>query len=492
MCGVAALSYARMTPKKAPSPVKAAPISAATPAEKAIPKVKATSAPKASADGALAYPVAPPVEPSSQPQPTVTPSRVPHCEPAASSELMRAFAARTPSLTDLGFGLLLGSGRAAADVSLLRRHQVTHVLNVADDVPRTVGDDFGYCCLGVTDFGGDAGITRVFEQAFDFVQGALNGEGTVLVHCANGSNRSPTVVIAVLMLLHDWPLATAWEHVACRRKIAPLADNREQLLAFELSRRGVASAFEAPGGTLVPLIAHEAGTAQDPETVDTAVAPAAPAPAPSDAPAEAVPPTAGSAGGAGGAAAPQSTAPRSHLGRLNTIDENEAVDPLGMAAPRDVTGGDQPPAEPAVGQGQVERGAKPQGQAEGGVCGTCGKCDKCDGPHPTDDCPHFPKPRESPPAEGVVSFDESAGIYTFACPWCEEVVVVRPQDVACKIFRHAEFKRKAGRFRFVNPHAPQAECERWVREDLIVGCGKPFRLDAPGGQAKRVSKCGYL
>jgi len=136
---------------------------------------------------------------------------------------------------------------------------------------------------------------------------------------------------------------------------------------------------------------------------------------------------------------------------------------------------------------EVWPSAKPT--AEGGVCDKCDKCDKCDGLHATDECPHFSKPRESAPAEGEVSYDASADIYTFACPWCKEVVVVRPQDVACKIFRHAEFKGTAGRFRFVNPHAPLAECERWVREDLIVGCGKPFRLEA---HAKRVSKCGYL
>jgi hypothetical protein len=150
-----------------------------------------------------------------------------------------------------------------------------------------------------------------------------------------------------------------------------------------------------------------------------------------------------------------------------TIDEDASAAPTDVAAPREMDEARPFPKPP---------------QAEGDVC------DKCDGPHMTDECPHFSKPRESALAEGEVAYDASADIYTFACPWCKELVVVRPQDVACRTFRHAEFKGKAGRFRFVNPHAPQAECERWVREDLIVGCGKPFRLEA---QAKRVSKCGY-
>ena len=64
---------------------------------------------------------------------------------------------------------------------------------------------------------------------------------------------------------------------------------------------------------------------------------------------------------------------------------------------------------------------------------------------------------------------------------------MRRGDIACRTFRHAQFKGKAGRWRFVNPHARKEECERWVREDLIVGCGKPFRFDG-----KRVEACGYV
>ena len=51
-------------------------------------------------------------------------------------ELTRAFARRTTlALTDLGHGLFLGAGRAASDFALLQRHGITHILNVADDVP---------------------------------------------------------------------------------------------------------------------------------------------------------------------------------------------------------------------------------------------------------------------------------------------------------------------------------------------------------------------
>ena len=185
-------------------------------------------------------------------------------------ELTRAFARRTTlALTDLGHGLFLGAGRAASDFALLQRHSITHILNVADDVPRAA-DHLEYCCLGVGDFGTDSGISRTFGTAFAFVERALQANGIVLVHCANGSNRSPTVAIALLMQLFDWSLAAAWEHVASRRTIQPLADNRRELLLFERARRGVNSMAEGDGAVLTALEqqSEEAGAA-DPEVEET-------------------------------------------------------------------------------------------------------------------------------------------------------------------------------------------------------------------------------
>ena len=65
--------------------------------------------------------------------------------------------------------------------------------------------------------------------------------------------------------------------------------------------------------------------------------------------------------------------------------------------------------------------------------------------------------------------------------------VVRATDIYCRTFRHAQFKGKAGRWRFVNPHASREVCEGWVRDGLIDGCGKPFRFDG-----KTVERCGYV
>ena len=115
--------------------------------------------------------------------------------------------------------LFLGSGQDASNADKLRENGVTHIVNVADDVENFHPGQFVYCNLNVTDFGGDAGISRVFDQAADFIHKATlscepePGEGPgILVHCANGSNRSSTVVIACLMILQGLDLARAFNN----------------------------------------------------------------------------------------------------------------------------------------------------------------------------------------------------------------------------------------------------------------------------------------
>ena len=178
----------------------------------------------------------------------------------------------------LGGWLWLGSGQNASLLGQLQSRGITHVLNCADDVPNFHEGDpaasfLTYRCLGIADFGGDAGIRRTFPAAAAFVRAARasrGGTGRVLVHCANGSNRSATVAMALLMDTQGMTLAQAWALVKARRPAAsPLADNRAQLLQHELATAAAAAAAaappaaaaaaaaasmeEGPGGILVPV-----------------------------------------------------------------------------------------------------------------------------------------------------------------------------------------------------------------------------------------------
>lgn len=58
------------------------------------------------------------------------------------------------------------------------------------------------------------------------------------------------------------------------------------------------------------------------------------------------------------------------------------------------------------------------------------------------------------------------------CPHCACQVEI--SDINCGVFRHAVYKTSPPQE--VHPHAPQHECERLVRENLVHGCAKPFRV----------------
>ena len=73
-----------------------------------------------------------------------------------------------------------------------------------------------------------------------------------------------------------------------------------------------------------------------------------------------------------------------------------------------------------------------------------------------------------------IYYDADENAYSFECPHCCMMCFVKKEDIRCTIFRHAVFKNK---MEFVPPHAPKEECDRWVRDGLVYGCGKPFKFD---------------
>jgi len=115
----------------------------------------------------------------------------------------------------------------------LREHGVTHVVNVADDVPSYhAQEELTYLNLSIADFGGErlsSAIYSKFDHAAQFLRDQVGlvgdpgevGEGSRRLraeHCANGSNLSATVTIAVLMSLYQWDLARATAFVKARRR----------------------------------------------------------------------------------------------------------------------------------------------------------------------------------------------------------------------------------------------------------------------------------
>jgi hypothetical protein len=57
------------------------------------------------------------------------------------------------------------------------------------------------------------------------------------------------------------------------------------------------------------------------------------------------------------------------------------------------------------------------------------------------------------------------------CPHCQEFIEIL--EINCAIFRHAIFKLSGQQ---IDPHSSKDVCEQYIKDDLIFGCGKPFRV----------------
>ena len=72
----------------------------------------------------------------------------------------------------------------------------------------------------------------------------------------------------------------------------------------------------------------------------------------------------------------------------------------------------------------------------------------------------------------------------FNCPHCGSKIVVKIDEINCKIFRHAVDKKTG---LGVSPHLSQNECEKLIAAGSAYGCVGPFRIDSGVAVV-----CGYI
>ena len=85
-----------------------------------------------------------------------------------------------------------------------------------------------------------------------------------------------------------------------------------------------------------------------------------------------------------------------------------------------------------------------------------------------------------------MEFDKEKNCYYFYCPHqeCQMLIEVKKEDINCKIFRHGIYKKN---YKMLDPHLKKSECDRLKENDLIYGCGKPFKFDGV-----KVEICDYI
>jgi hypothetical protein len=75
------------------------------------------------------------------------------------------------------------------------------------------------------------------------------------------------------------------------------------------------------------------------------------------------------------------------------------------------------------------------------------------------------------------------------CPHCQGMIIVLPNELNCRIFRHGVYISNGEP---IPPHASKEECDRLVSENMIHGCGKPFRVIQQVDGSELAVECDYI
>jgi protein-tyrosine phosphatase len=130
--------------------------------------------------------------------------------------------------------LYLGGMYARKNPHVLEYLGITHVLNMAAEQHfETVHRNINVKHILADDYE-TYNIRQHFEEAFQFIEDALMKNGRILVHCAVGISRSPTIVIAYIMHRYGMSYQNAYQYVQSLRPIVnPNNSFKTQLQEFE-------------------------------------------------------------------------------------------------------------------------------------------------------------------------------------------------------------------------------------------------------------------
>jgi len=59
------------------------------------------------------------------------------------------------------------------------------------------------------------------------------------------------------------------------------------------------------------------------------------------------------------------------------------------------------------------------------------------------------------------------------CPHCDQLIEI--VELNCCIFRCGVYRQNQEQ---IPPHLPKSECDNLAEQELIFGCGKPFRIES--------------
>lgn len=137
-------------------------------------------------------------------------------------------ASHAEAISDILPHLCLGSWRDAENLATIRAKGITHILNVAKELPPASEIAAMDAVSGVVKKhiplvdAHSQDILSHFEAAFDFIDSAKASGGRVLVHCRRGISRSPAIIVGYLMTHYKHSFESALAFLKERRSSVSL------------------------------------------------------------------------------------------------------------------------------------------------------------------------------------------------------------------------------------------------------------------------------
>lgn len=109
-----------------------------------------------------------------------------------------------PFIQEVHNGVFIGSQSSAANLDELRKNNITHVLNVAAEIPNFFENSkeitIEYLHIKLLDMISESIVeSGLLDKCIKFIEESVSKGGHVLVHCQAGMSRSGAVVIAYIM-----------------------------------------------------------------------------------------------------------------------------------------------------------------------------------------------------------------------------------------------------------------------------------------------------
>lgn len=119
--------------------------------------------------------------------------------------------------------IFISDGKCVTDKVLLKKLNITHILNAAETEIRTgkyfyKNNNIKYLGIAVLDTPNE-NISLYFDRVADFIHNCLINRGKIIVHCVMGISRSSTCVIAYLIKYCNMDVFDAIKFLKKKRSI---------------------------------------------------------------------------------------------------------------------------------------------------------------------------------------------------------------------------------------------------------------------------------